>query len=150
MTETTVDLTNQAVDLLTRKLVDGLTHPDYPEATMPLPGLAGRGIPPEMAKHFAEEAGLPTDNAPRLMAEAIVHVLTTQLAGGSTLIPNAELEELRQNAADAPDQARIVPVPCSCGKPLVELTLDRAGRVTAPGSATLRALGIACPHGGVK
>ena len=75
-----------AVDLLAARLSTGLIHPGNPDAGQQptpilLPGLSGTGIPEEMAAEFAREAGLPTNTAPRMLAEAIVALIETDLAG---------------------------------------------------------------------
>ena len=148
----------RAVDLLAARLSTGLLHPGNPDAGQQptpilLPGLSGTGIPEEMAAHFAYEAGLPGNDTPRLLAEAIIHMLETDLAGGSTIIADSELEQLRQAAADAPDGARIISVHCHCDttmtNPLLALTIANSDAVTVNGGNLLRGLAQRnpdCPH----
>ena len=147
-----------AVDLLASRLAAGLVHPgdpdnDQPPIALPLPGLSGTGIPPEMAEAFAAEAGLPHNDAPRLLAEAIVHLLESELAGGSTIVADTDLAALRTAAADAPTGARIVSVHCNCditqSNPLLEIAVGNTDRVMVNGSRLLRALADRspdCPH----
>lgn len=150
-----------AVDLLAARLSTGLIHPGNPDAGQQptpilLPGLSGTGIPEEMAAEFAREAGLPTNNAPRMLAEAIVALIETDLAGGSTIIATTELDTLRTEAAEASTDTRIVSVHCTCDstmtRPLLELPIGNTDRVTVNGGALLRgmdALNPNCPHGPV-
>lgn len=152
-------MTNQAaVELLAARLASGLVHPGDPDHERPpvalsLPGLSSTGIPPEMAEHFATEAGLPHNDAPRLLAEAIVTLLETELAGGSTIIADADLAALRRDAADAPTGKRMIAVHCNCDNtltsPLLELTVSNSDRVIVNGGRLLRALAARnpdCPH----
>jgi hypothetical protein len=104
-----------AVDLIAARLATGLIHPGDPDTGRPptpilLPGLSTTGIPPEMAEDFAQIAGLPTNDAPKLLAEAIVALIETELAGGSTIVTDADLAALQQAAATAPTGARILSV----------------------------------------
>lgn len=147
-----------AVDLLATRLATGIIHPGDPDNGQPptpllLPGLSGTGIPDEMAAHFANEAGVPTNNAPRMLAEAIVALLETDLAGGSTIIPTADLEQLRQNATEATTDTRIVSIHCACDAtmthPLLELPIANNDHIIINGGTLLRgmdALSPDCPH----
>lgn len=147
-----------AVDLLATRLAAGLLHPGDPERGLPptpllLPGLSSTGIPPEMAEHFANQAGLPTNDAPRLLAEAIVHVLETELAGGSTLIADADLAVLRHAAAEAEGDTRVLSVYCSCdptkANPLLALLTTHSDSVMVDGKtllANLKQRATNCPH----
>lgn len=145
--------------LLAERLAAGLIHPGDPDnnrppVALPLPGLSSTGIPPEMAEHFAAEAGLPHNDAPRLLAEAIVALLENDLAGGSTIIADAELAALRRAAAEAPAGTRMIALHCNCDNtltsPLLELTVGNGDRVMVNGGRLLRALAARnpdCPHG---
>lgn len=109
----------RAVQLVTERLTHGLQHPGNPAAnqkpfTIPLPGLRTTGIPPGMAQQFAATAGLPTADVPKLIAEAIVHQIETELDGGSEIISKTDLAALRRQAADAPDGTRIITLRCTC------------------------------------
>lgn len=126
--------------LIAERLPGSLVHPgdpanDQPAKLLPLPVLGSTGIPPEMAKHFAKEAGLPADDFPKLIGEAIVHLIETD--GQTTLVPNAELEQLR--AADL-QPGEVTPVNCAeCGQPAFYLS-SKGGRLSV-GKAAMRALG---------
>ena len=147
-----------AVDLLAARLAAGLIHPgdpdnNQPPVALPLPGLSSTGIPPEMAEQFAAEAGLPHNDAPRLLAEAIVALLETDLAGGSTIIADTDLAALRTAAADPPGGTRIVAVHCNCditlANQLLEIAVGNTDRVMVNGGRLLRALATRnpdCPH----
>ena len=148
-----------AVDLLAARLAaGGLIHPGDPDNGKPptpllLPGLSTTGIPDEMAAHFANEAGLPSNDTPRLLAEAIVHMLETDLAGGSTIIADVDLGQLQQAAADAPTHTRIVSVSCTCdntlSNPLLELPVTNSDHIIVNGGTLLRGLAQRnpdCPH----
>lgn len=147
-----------AVELLASRLAAGLVHPGDPDndqapVALPLPGLSSTGIPPEMAEHFAAEAGLPHNDAPRLLAEAIVALLETELAGGSTIVADAELAALRIAAAQAPEGTRIVGVHCNCdntlANPLMQIAVGNTDRVMVNGGfmlRTLAGLNPDCPH----
>lgn len=141
-------------DALAARLPAGLIHPgntNQPAQALPLPGLSSTGIPPDMAAHFADEAGLPGTDAPRLIAEAIVHLITTDL--DCTIIANTDLADLRKTAADAPDSTRIITVHTVCDRrranPLIELAVPKTSdRVIVPCSALTAILGRSahCPH----
>lgn len=147
-----------AVELLANRLASGLVHPGDPDTgqppvSLPLPGLSTTGIPPEMAQAFAAEAGLPHNDAPRLLAEAIVALLETDLAGGSTIIADADLDALRAAAAEPPGGVRVIGVHCACditmSKPLMNVVVGNTDHVVVNGGAVLRALAEwnpDCPH----
>lgn len=147
-----------AVELLASRLAAGLVHPGDPDngqqpIALPLPGLSSTGIPPEMAEQFAAEAGLPHNDAPRLLAEAIVALLETDLAGGSTLIADTDLAALRAAAAEPPGGTRVIGVHCQCDNtqsdPLMQITVGNTDRVMVNGGRLLRALAARntdCPH----
>ncbi len=154
MTQPFIDMMQPFIDTLAARLPAGLIHPGDPDTNqqpqaLPLPGLSSTGIPPEMAAHFAEEAGLPGTDAPRLIAEAIAHLITTEL--DCTLITNTELAE-RQAADDTPGGTRIITVhtPCDRSKttPILELAITNADRVVIPCNtlAALHTRSAECPH----
>ena len=145
-----------AARLIAERLPAGLVHPgdgSTKPTPIPLPGLASTGIPPEQAKHFARQAGLPAGNAPTLIGEAIVHLLETELDGGSTIIANTELAALRQAAADAPSGIRTIALHCQCDRtqsdPLLELRIGKTDKTiinAKPLLAALHARSVDCPH----
>lgn len=68
------------VDVIAEGFRTGLPHPGNPELKQPartlvLPGMNFRGIPPEMMEKFAQDAGLPSADFPKLLAEALVHLI---------------------------------------------------------------------------
>lgn len=124
-----------AVALIAERLPEGLMHPGdgkkQPPKLIPLPGLKNLGISPEQAAHFAKQAGMPANDAPKLIAEAVVHLIETDLNGGSTIISNAELEQLRAQAAtigDVNPNSPTVAIHCHCNlaKPVLHLAVGRA------------------------
>jgi hypothetical protein len=99
-----------AAALIADRLQTGLQHPgdtQNPAFTLSLPAMRSNGLPQEMAAQWAAEAGLPSHETPKLLSEALIHELEQ---GGYTVIPTADLEQLRQDAADAPDGTRVVHV----------------------------------------
>jgi hypothetical protein len=142
--------------LLAARLPAGLIHPGNPDANqpaqaIPMPGLSRTGIPPEMARQFASDAGLPSSDVTKLLAEAIVHLIETE--GASTIIANTELDALRQAAAAAPEGTRAISVHCHCDNtrsmPLLMLTVGKGDHVSVNGGPLLRALARRnpdCPH----
>lgn len=80
------------VDLIEQALTTGLTHPgtgDGPIA-LPLPMFSNSTMPDEMARHFAEDAGLPHANAAKLVAEALVDLLENAGKNGAATVRKAE------------------------------------------------------------
>lgn len=118
------------VKLLAQRLPAGLMHPGDNQTgpkLIPLPGLATTGIPPEMAKHFAQEAGLPHADVPQLIAEAVVALIEGE--AGCTIIPNTELAQLRADAAtvDTNPAGPVAQICCRCNRthPLLEIAVSR-------------------------
>lgn len=140
------------VALVAERLPAGLLHPGDPEANqpaklIPLPGLNNLGISPQQAAQFADEAGLPTNDAPQLIAEAIVHLIETD--GQSEIVPRTELDQLRARAATLDDvnpAAPTVAVHCRCEKWLFDVTLGRA-RVIVDGAALRKRIDDVCGCG---
>lgn len=147
-------MSQAAITLLAQRLPAGIIHPgtpNRPAQVFPLPGLATTGMPAEMSAYFADEAGLPHDNAPLLLAEAIVHTITAD--GDSTIIPNTELAELRAAAAAAPDHTRIITVHTACDRartrPILELTVTKTTDLAVIPCTAVKALlrrHPDCPH----
>lgn len=90
-----------------------LTHPGDGDGPMALPVSAFRtaNLPPQVAEQFAQEAGLPHSDIPKLFAEAIVAAVED---AGGTIIDRADLERL-QSAAAPVDESRQLPIHCHCG-----------------------------------
>lgn len=139
-----------AVTLIADRLPAGLMHPgddDQPARPLVLAALNNIGISAEQAAHFANEAGLPSNDAPKLIAEAIVHLLETE--GGLELVSRAELEELRAEAATPQQANAVVPqidVFCHCNrqKPLLQVPVGDRAKVTLDGGMLKRQLGQVC------
>jgi hypothetical protein len=72
-----------------------------------------------MAKHFAAEAGLPANDAPLIIAEAIVHLLEND--AGLELIDRTELAQLRAAVA--------APAEINPAAPTVDVTCQHRGDV---------------------
>lgn len=88
------------VTILEQALAGGLIHPgdDGGEPfAIPLPTFNNSAIPEEVRNQFAQDAGLPTSNIAKLVAEALVHALKT---GGSAL---ADDIKTRAEAAELPN-----------------------------------------------
>lgn len=132
-----------AIALLAERLPAGLVHPgdgdQQPAKVIPLMGLSNLGISDAQAAHFAKESGMPANDAPKLIAEAIVALLEGD--GGLELVPRAEIERLRAEAAGLDDlnpSAPMVTVRCHCNRePILSLAVGRAQVVTD--GKTLRA-----------
>lgn len=132
----TTPASKRAAEHIAARLAAGIVHPGNPETNQPakliaLPGLSSTGIPPEMAQHFANEAGLPANDAPRLVAEAILHLIDTEL--GLELIPTNELRQLRAQVAE-PDTSTgaAINIHCRCNprQPVLTVTGRRAAIMT--------------------
>lgn len=137
------------VEHLAARLATGLIHPGNPDTQQPakliaLPGLSSTGIPPEMAQHFANEAGLPANDAPKLVVEAILHLLDTEL--GLELIPASELRQLRAQLAE-PDTSTGAPINIHCRCNPTDALLTVSGRrsvIMADGPALRQRLDKVC------
>lgn len=135
------------MDLIAERLPTGLVHPGD-ENTKPkvlaLPGFASRGIPPEMAKHFADQAGLPPNDAPRVWAEAIVHLIESD--GGCVIVPKAEWEDVQARSQTPQDAStHTVAVHCRCNRlePILSVDAGRA-KVTTSGGVLKQRLNEVC------
>lgn len=141
----------RVTDTIAARLATGIVHPGNPTTGQPstlieLPGLNTRGIPPEMAQHFANQAGLPTNDSPRLIAEAITHLITQELH--IDLIDHTELQQLRaQTTQPDPEspQGPQVAIHCHCNprQPLLIVTASRA-MTTTNGPALRQRLDTIC------
>lgn len=108
----------RAAALIAQRLPE-LTHPGDGNGAILLPVSTFRmaGIPPEQAEQFARDAGYPSVDVPRLIGEALVHLIETE--GDSEIVPRSELAAMRNAAAAAePQRHRQVQVHCYCGTPL--------------------------------
>lgn len=117
--------------LIAERLPAGLVHPgdpdnDQPAKLIPLPGLNNIGIPADQAAFFAQEAGLPDNDVPKLIGEAIVAMLSTE---GWEIVAGGELEQLRADAAqlpERPDAELTVHCRCNPAEPLLALSTAKA------------------------
>jgi hypothetical protein len=123
----------RAAALIAERLPTGLLYPgnpalNQPAKLIPLPGLRNLGISPDQATQFANEAGLPSNDAPKLIAEALIHTLETD--GGIELVDKSEIADLRAQLA-APQQvnpaAPMVDVCCrDCGARMFQIPVNRS------------------------
>ncbi|AVJ50741.1 hypothetical protein SEA_OGOPOGO_102 [Mycobacterium phage Ogopogo] len=126
-------------DFLTEKLAN-LVHPGD-ENTKPfpilLPGLRTISVPPELAGQFAEEAGLPHLDTPKLVAEALAAAITQNYV----ILTREEHEQLRQQAADAPTGHRVINIRTTpTGPPVLSITIDKTSNdVVVPAKALQKA-----------
>ena len=141
---------NAAIAELIAKNLPDLTHPGDGNGAISLPVATFRpaGIPPEMAEQFAREAGYPTADITRLVAEALVHLIETE--GNSEIVSKTELADMRAATAQAePQRHRQVQVHCHCGTPLFRASIkdfdSDKPRVAGPELIkAMRRLGIEC------
>lgn len=134
------------VDVLAEGFRTGLTHPGRPAENLPakvisLPALRNTGIPQEQAAQFAQEAGISGDDTPLLLAEAAVNTLAES---GLTIIPTGELQQLKTQAADAPDGIRTVTVydrtDSQLKNPRLGITVGKTDHIIVDVAAWARAL----------
>lgn len=136
------------VDLIARSLPE-LTHPGDGKAgpiVLPLPMFRTAALPPEMAQQFAKDAGLPSPDIAKLVAEAIVHLIESD---NKTIVDNAELTQLRADAAAGIERHRQPQVRCSaCQQPLFRINVDTANpTISGPHFIeTISKLNATCPH----
>lgn len=139
-------MSQRIVDLIAERLPTGLVHPGD-ENTKPkvlaLPGFAGRGIPPEMARHFADEAGLPPNDAPKVWAEALVHLIESD--GGCVIVPKTEWDDVKAQSTAPDASSPVVAVHCSCNRsePIMSVSTGRV-KVTTSGAALRKRLDEVC------
>jgi len=116
-----------------------LTHPGTGEGpvALPIPSFQPATLPPEVAEHFAQEAGLPHSDFPKLAAEAIVATIGNL---GGTIIDSADAARLR---ATAPAEAtRQMAIHCTCGAVLFAVQVHGLdiGRPTVYGPELIKAV----------
>lgn len=128
-------MNHAVVDFIARKLTTGLCHPgdeNTPSRIVPLPGFRNTGMSDEQQQEFIGQAA-------KIVAEALYHEIDS--FGAAISVTKAEVEQLRQDAADAPDGTRIVTLHCgSTNSPaLLQLTVGKTDQVVIP-QAALNAL----------
>ncbi|QGH77908.1 hypothetical protein SEA_KENUHA5_90 [Mycobacterium phage Kenuha5] len=127
-------------DFLNRTL-NNLVHPgDENIKPFPilLPGLRTVSVPPELAGQFAEEAGLPHLDTPKLVAEALAAAITQNYV----ILTREEAEQLRQKAADAPTGHRVINIRTTpTAPPVLSITIDKTSNdVIVPKRALRKAV----------
>lgn len=127
---------NQAdATLFARAFTAGaLYHPgddNTPPRTIPLPGFRAVGMSDEQAHELIGQTA-------KLWGEALAHYIHTN---GKTIIDTTELQQLRQDAADAPDGVRVIRIHQNNlnGPVILELTIDKSNDAAIP-DTVLRAL----------
>ncbi len=131
------------IAFLTERLPN-LVHPGT-EGSGPhplrLPGLAPAGIPDDMLAGFAEEAGLPSVDTPRLIAEALVYAM----AATGIIDPDltkTEADQLRAQAADARDGTRAIRIKTTpTAEPVLVLAVKKDSDEVIVPAAALKAIG---------
>lgn len=117
-----------AVDLIARTLPHGLPHPgddNTPSRLVPLPGFRSTGMSDEQAEELVGQSS-------KIVAEALVNLLEAEFE----ILPKADVAQLRQDAADAPDGTRIISVYTGpTGDPVLMLPVKKSDdRVIIPAS----------------
>ena len=124
-------------ELIAAHLAQGLVHPgDGKPIALPLPMFQTAAIPADMAREFADQAGLPDANIAKLTAEAIVHLLGQN---GYAVIDQAELQQLRTDATEVTARHRQPRIHCRCGQFLMSLNIDTE-KPTIDGPKLIQAL----------
>jgi hypothetical protein len=91
----------EMVAVIAKGLRDGLPHPGdrvnhQRGMLIRIPGMNTFGLPAEVLSHMAKDAGLPSSDMSKLVAEALVNLIETD--GGSEIVRKSELKELREGA----------------------------------------------------
>lgn len=137
------------VDILAAALPN-LTHPGEGDGSiaLPVPAFRTATLPPEVAEHFAKEAGLPHSDVPKLYAEAIIATIE---ASGRAIVDRAEWERLQAQSQPA-EASQQVPIHCHCGVRLftVQMSSLNTGQPSVYGPTLIKAmreLGTDCATG---
>lgn len=144
-------MSNQyVIDIIANALAENrLVDPGDPARHMPprqvvLPIFQSEGQPKEVADLMSKTA--------IFLARAIVHLIETE--GGMSMVPHAELEEMRVRTTPEAAGRRRVIVHCRCDRdrrdPLAVLTVDSSDRVFVDGKQFLGGLqdrAVDHPHG---
>ena len=126
-------MNRRIVNLIAEALPAGLTHPgdDHnPPALIPLPGFRATGMTDDQAAEFIGSTA-------KLLAEALV----TLIEQDHEILARADVTQLRQDAAEAPDGIRVITVHegTPLGPELMQLTIDKTDHATIP-TAVMRML----------
>ncbi|GJJ22297.1 hypothetical protein [Mycolicibacterium mageritense] len=122
-------------DLFARAFTAGaLFHPgdeNAPSRVLPVPGFRSAGMSDQQAEELIGQTA-------KLWGEALAHYVHTN---GKTIIDTTELQQLRQDAADAPDGVRVIRIHQNNlnGPVVLELTIDKSDDAAIP-DTVLRAL----------
>lgn len=119
---------NQAViDLIARTLPHGLPHPgdgaNTPPRLVPLPGFRATGMSDEQADEMIGKSA-------QVIAEALTNLIETDYE----ILTKADIAQLRQDAADAPDGTRILRAHRGniTGPIICELVIDKTDDIALP------------------
>lgn len=112
-----------------------LYHPGddtTPSRPIPIPGFRATGMSDEQAAELIGQAA-------KLWGEALAHFVETR---GKTIIDTAELNQLRAEAADAPDGTRIIRITATpTGDPVLELPVKKTSDHVVVPAAVLKKVG---------
>jgi len=133
--------------LISDRLVTGLTHPGDPETG---------AKPTQIALPF-QTTGQPEEmvnlivGTTKLLGEALVHLIETE--GGVELVDREEAKQMRIAVGQGPETPLATPVHCRCDAdkvdPLMFLTITDPERIVIDGPTLIRGLSqreVACPH----
>lgn len=84
-----------------------------------------------MNDYFADQAGLPASDAPKIIAEAIIHTLTNQT--GLAIVATTELAELKTTAKtidSTPGHDVAIHCRCNPDEPIIVITANRPSVTT--------------------
>ena len=133
----------QLAELIAATLTGGLVWPGddrHPATPIPLPTFHTANIPPDMAQHFANEAGLPHANIAQLVGEALVHALEK---AGKTVVDTTDLDRLKALDAEAEKhRKREITFECVCGATVMRsaMTEVNAGKFQIQGNRVIAAM----------
>lgn len=126
-------------ELIAAHLAQGLVHPgDGKPIALPLPMFQTAAIPADMAREFADQAGLPDANIAKLTGEAIEHLLRENDVPVDRT--ESEFKELEAKAAEVTGRHRQPRVHCrTCSEFLFSVNVD-AEKPTVDGPKFIRAI----------
>ncbi|TDK85471.1 hypothetical protein EUA02_29880 [Mycobacterium paragordonae] len=133
----------QLAGIIANALSGGLVWPGderHAATPIPLPTFHTANIPPEMAQHFAQQAGLPHANVAQLVGEALVKAIED---AGKTFVDTADLTRLKALDAEAEKhRKREVTLECVCGATVVRsaMTEVNSGKFRVQGNRLIAAI----------